>query len=137
MLRIATGQLGIGRRQISTVNASVAMSIRADKRAVSLPRMPEKIETELATATGPAEDHWGQLASRVDPRTARAAAISDLGEVLRRDRTPTVTEDPRSRATASRPLGGRTSSPLRCRRSARDGLTDWLLKPSHHRSGMR
>jgi protein tyrosine phosphatase (PTP) superfamily phosphohydrolase (DUF442 family) len=32
MLRIATDQLGIGRRPISTVNASVAMSIRADKR---------------------------------------------------------------------------------------------------------
>jgi hypothetical protein len=58
MLRIATGQLGIGRRQISTVNASVAMSIRADKRAVALPRMLEKIESELATATGPAEEQW-------------------------------------------------------------------------------
>ena len=86
MLRIATGQLGIGKRQISTVNASVAMSIRADKRAVALPRMLEKIETELATATGP-EDHWAQRASRVDPRPARSAAISDLGEVLRGDRS--------------------------------------------------
>ena len=51
MLRIATGQLGIGRRQISTVNASVAMSIRADKRAVALSRMLEKIETALANDT--------------------------------------------------------------------------------------
>ena len=73
MLRIATGQLGIGRRQISTVNASVAMSIRADKRAVALPRMLEKIETEIATATGPAADHWAQATRRVDPRIARAA----------------------------------------------------------------
>ena len=58
MLRIATAQLGIGRRQISTVNASVAMSIRADKRAVAPPRMLEQIEAELATATGPAEKQW-------------------------------------------------------------------------------
>jgi len=76
MLRIATGQLGIGRRQISTVNASVAMSIRADKRAVALPRMLEKIETELSTATEPAEEQWlrqraelirGLLAPRPSP----------------------------------------------------------------------
>jgi hypothetical protein len=61
MLRIATGptvQLGIGRRQISTVNASVAMSIRPDKRAVALPRMLAKIETELSTATESAEEQW-------------------------------------------------------------------------------
>jgi hypothetical protein len=57
MLRIAT-QLGIGRRQISTVNASVAMSIRADNRAMALPRMLEEIEAELSTATGPAEEQW-------------------------------------------------------------------------------
>ena len=76
MLRIATGQLGIGRRPISTVNASVAMSIRADKRAVALPRMLEKIETALATATAPAKDQWlrqraelirGLLAPRQSP----------------------------------------------------------------------
>jgi hypothetical protein len=34
------------------------MSIRADKRAVALPRMLEKIETALATATAPAKDQW-------------------------------------------------------------------------------
>jgi hypothetical protein len=34
------------------------MSIRADKHAAALPRLLEKIETALATATGPAEDHW-------------------------------------------------------------------------------
>jgi hypothetical protein len=76
MLHIATGQLGNGRRQISTVNASAAMSIRADKRAVALPRVLEKIETELSTATGPAEEQWlrqraelirGLLAPRQSP----------------------------------------------------------------------
>ena len=76
MLRIATGQLGIGRRQISTVNASAAMSIRADKRAVALPRMLEKIEAELSTAAEPAEEQWlrqraelirGLLAPRQSP----------------------------------------------------------------------
>src|SRR6266446_1217946 len=37
----------------------------------------------------------GPTASRVDPLVARAAAVSGLGKALRRDRTPTVTEDPR------------------------------------------
>jgi hypothetical protein len=79
MLRIATGptvQLGIGGRQISTINASIATSIRASPHALPLPWMPEKIETELSTATGPSEEQWlrqraelirGLLAPRPSP----------------------------------------------------------------------
>jgi hypothetical protein len=61
MLRIATGptvQLGIGGRQISTINASIATSIRASPHALPLPRMLERIEAELSTAAEPAEEQW-------------------------------------------------------------------------------
>jgi hypothetical protein len=67
-----------------------------------------------------------QAPGRVDPRVARSAAVSGLGEVLRRDRLP---GQGRRRHG---PWVWRTSRPLPCRRSVRDGLTDWLLKPSHH-----
>jgi hypothetical protein len=43
---------GFGGQQISTVNAGIATSVRAIQLVVSLPRMPENIETALATAGG-------------------------------------------------------------------------------------
>ncbi len=99
MLRIATGQLGIGRRQISTVGASVAMSICADKRAVALPRMLENIEAELANDTVEATEREALTHRAELIRGLLAPRQSGLGEVLRRDRTLG------QGATASRPWG--------------------------------
>jgi hypothetical protein len=79
-----------------------------------------------------------KAARRIDPRAARAAAVSDLGEVLRRDRTPTVIADPKARGDGITALGHGVHRALcPCRRSANDGLTDWLLKPSNTRPDMR
>ena len=58
-----------------------------------------KIEAELSTAVEPAGDAVAQAASRVDPRAACAAAVSNLGGVLRRDRLQA------QGAAASRPWG--------------------------------
>jgi hypothetical protein len=46
-----------------------------------------------------------QAARRLNPLVARAAAVSDLGEVLRRDRTPTVIADPKARGDGITALG--------------------------------
>ncbi len=66
--------------------------------AVALPRMLEKIETELATA-GPAE----RVALR--QRAERAARLPPRSEALRRDRTLTVIADPRSGGDGFTALG--------------------------------
>jgi hypothetical protein len=74
-------------------------------------------------------DCAGFRVGRLLDKIGRKAQVAARTEALRRDRTPTVIVRGRRRHG---PWVWRTSSPLPCRRSARDGLTDWLLKPSHH-----
>ena len=89
---------------------------------VAVPRMPDKIESELASA-GPAERAVAQAASRVDPGTAHTSATACLTvRALRRDPPP----GPKGRRHHG-PWVRRTSSPLPCRPSALDGRTHWLL----------
>src|ERR1700730_5538251 len=72
---------------------------------VAVPRMPDKIESELASA-GPAERAVSQTARQFEPRPSQASANAVLTvRALRCDRTPTLTADRPSGATAARPLG--------------------------------
>jgi hypothetical protein len=78
LLLVQRSNSAIGRRQISTVNASIATSIRAGHLAVALPRMLEQIEADFATA-GPAETRR---------LSQRAELIRELLTPRRRSPTP-------------------------------------------------
>jgi hypothetical protein len=59
VLRIGpTVQLGFGMRLISTVNASIATPLRPGQLSVSLPRILEEIEGELADVKVNAVEKW-------------------------------------------------------------------------------
>jgi hypothetical protein len=51
-------QLGFGGRQVSTVSASIATSIRASQLTAPLPRMLEQIEADRADVKVSAVEKW-------------------------------------------------------------------------------
>ena len=61
--------------------------------------MLAKIEAELSTAAGPAEEQWIRQRGELIRGLLAPQAVSDLGEALRRDRLPG------HEATALRPWG--------------------------------